>query len=229
MRIYKLNPDSTTEKTAVFYALSRGYQFKLTDEDGTAAVSISKGDVYNINGWACDCADSMNREGGSYTLGNTERQACKHTIWLSQLYPCPNCKGYMVLRNEAWKVYQCCTPGCYTMTPFQLVKAQRHQAYRLAEQEADTIKTHQPEDINFIIQKAEEASHAIFSDEPTPKTKFTSRHGIYYKNNGYSWDVFCVGFLDSTHSTEAAAIERATRLEVLEASHAGRRTRANFA
>jgi hypothetical protein len=166
MKIYKLNPDSTTEKTVIFYARYKDYQFKLTDQDGTATVTNSKGETYHINDWQCDCADSMNRDGGSYTLGNTERRACKHTIYLSQMYPCPNCKGFMVLRTEAWKVYQCCTSGCYTMTPFQLVKAQRQQAYRLAEQEADVLKTHAPTNTDAILAKAEEASHAIFSGAP---------------------------------------------------------------
>ena len=34
MRIYSLTPDSTTQKTAICYPLSRGYRFHLSDEDG---------------------------------------------------------------------------------------------------------------------------------------------------------------------------------------------------
>lgn len=45
-----------------------------------------------------------------------------------------------MLRMEAWKVFQCCTPGCYTMTPFQLVKRIRQEIYRQREQETDIDK-----------------------------------------------------------------------------------------
>jgi hypothetical protein len=229
MRIYSLNPDSTTEKTAIMHALSKGYTFKLSDQDGTATVINSKGEVHNITDWQCDCQDSFIREGGSYTLGNTDRQVCKHVLWLSQLSPCPECKGYAMLHLDTWKHFGSCTPGCSHLIAFQMVKNQRQQAYRLQEQQADTIKTHTPQDVDTILTRAEEASQAIFSDEPTPKPKFTSRHGIYYTQDGDMWKVYCVGFLDSTHGTQIQAEERATRLEVLEASHANRRTRANFA
>ena len=70
----------------------------------------------------------------------------------------------MLLRNETWKVYQCCSPGCFTMIPFQTVKAERQQAYRQREQEADVVKTHTPQDVDDILAKAEAASSAIFGD-----------------------------------------------------------------
>jgi len=211
------------------HALQKGYTFKLSDEDGTATITNAQGEVYDINNWQCDCADSYNREGGSYILASTERHVCKHVLWLSQLHPCSECQGYAMLRLDTWKHFGCVTPGCRHLIAFQMVKAQRQQAYRLQEQEADTIKTHTPEDVDLILARAEEASHAIFSDEPTPKPKFTSRHGIYYTQDGDMWKVYCVGFLDSIHATESKALERAERLEVLEASHANKRTRSNVA
>jgi len=165
MRIYSLSPDSTTKKTAIFFALNSGYRFKLTGKDGVATITSPAGDTYQIHNWTCDCADSMMRDGGSYTIGDTERHLCKHCIWLSQLYPCPNCSGYMMLRmDEAWKHFQCCTPACWTMEAFQLVKANRQATFRQMEQEADVLKTHQPEDVDAIIAQAEEASNAIFAD-----------------------------------------------------------------
>jgi hypothetical protein len=118
--------------------------------------------IYSIHNWHCDCGDSVMREGGSYEAGG--RRVCKHVIWLSQLYPCPNCKGFMLLRNEAWKVFQCCSPACYTMIPFQTVKAERQQAFRLLEQEADVVKTHTLADVDNIIQRAEYASSQVFAD-----------------------------------------------------------------
>lgn len=165
MRIYSLNPDSTTEKTSVMYALSRGYQFRLSDVDGNATVINPEGEEYHIHNWRCDCQDSINRDGGTYTLGNTETHVCKHCLWIAALYPCPNCHGYMMLRMESWKVYQCCTPACYTMIPFQKVKVERQHSFRLREQEADTDKVVSfPQPPNPIkAAQAAEASRAIFA------------------------------------------------------------------
>lgn len=228
MRIYSLNPNSTTQKTAIRHALGKGYSFRLTDQDGTASITNAKGDTYQINDWQCDCADSFNHEGGSYTLADSERHVCKHVLWLSQLYPCPDCSGYAMLRLDEWKHFECVTPDCRRLIAFQLVKAQRQQSYRLQEQETDTIKTHHPINPDAILQKATEASQAIFSDKPTPKL-FDSRFGVSINPDGDLWKVYCVGFLDSTHNTKQQAIDRAERLEILEASYADRRTRANYA
>lgn len=227
--IYAINPDSATEKTSIAYALSRGYQFKLSDEDGTAAITNPNGRTYHIESWRCECEDALTREGGSYLVGSEGRKMCKHLIWLGQLYPCSNCQGFMILRNEAWKVFQCCTPGCYSMTPFQVVKGQRQTAHRLIEQETDVIKTHQHQNMDDILARAEEASNAIFGDKPVVQAKFESRFGIYIKCDVGLWKVYCAGFLDSTHKTEALAKERAERLEVLEESHQSRGRRANYA
>ena len=222
MRIYHLNPDSTREKTSITYALSHGYGFQLTDEDGTATITNSDGETYHITHWQCDCADSFNCDGGSFVLPD-ERHVCKHVLWLSQLHPCPNCKGFQMLRMEAWKVFQCCTPGCYTMTPFQLVKRIRQEKYRQREQEADVIKT------VAIVEplvgdqarkaRAAHASAAIFGHDEVTVLPFKSSHGIDYRHEGEKWVVYVCGFIDSTHGTEEQARQRAERLEVLESLH----------
>jgi len=164
MRIYSLSPDSTRQKTAIFYALDAGYRFKLTDEDGTAIITNPEGITYDVYQWQCDCADSINRDGGSYILPD-ERHVCKHVLWLAQLYPCPNCKGFMVMRADGtWKHFSCTTPACYSIEAFQKVKSERQQTFRQREQESDVIKTHKPKDVKAIIEKAAEASAAVFSD-----------------------------------------------------------------
>jgi hypothetical protein len=225
MIITTLNPHSTTQKTSIAHAFAKGYSI-TPDDDGCAEVITPKSELYHIHNWQCDCLDALGRYGGSYDLPDG-RKICKHVLWLSQLHPCA-CGSSMVLNTDSsWKAFVCIV--CGSLKAFQLVKVQRQQAYRLAEQEADIIKTHQPTDVDIILAKATQASHAIFSDQPAPKPKITSQHGIYITQDGEVWKVYCVGFLDSTHSTEAQAEERATRLEVLEASHAGRRTRSNVA
>jgi hypothetical protein len=170
VKIYKLNPDSTTEKTAILYALSKGYQFNLSDKDGTA--TITKGETYQITNWQCDCTDALGRHCDTYDLPGG-RKVCKHVLWLSQLYPCPDCSGYAMLHLDGWKRFECVTPDCLRPIAFQQVKAQRQQSYQLQEQEADTTKTHQPTDTDAILQKAKEASQAIFSDKPTPPAQFS--------------------------------------------------------
>jgi len=164
-RIYSLSPDSTRQKTAIFYALEAGYRFKLTDEDGIAIITTPEGNnTYDIHQWQCDCADAINRDGGSYILPD-ERRVCKHVLWLSQLYPCPHCNGFMVLRaDETQKHFSCTTPACNTIEAFQKVKSERQQMFRQREQEADVIKTHTPQDVDDILAKAEAASSAIFGD-----------------------------------------------------------------
>jgi hypothetical protein len=225
MLISSINPHSTREKTSISHAFERGYTI-TPDGDGNAEVLTPKGDAYLIHNWQCDCLDALGRNGGSYDLPDG-RKVCKHVLWLSQLHPCA-CGSSMVLNTDSsWKAFVCIV--CGSLTAFQLVKAQRRQAYRLAEQEADIIKTHQPADVDTILEKATKASHAIFSDEPAPKPKFTSQHGIYITQDGDIWEVYCVGFVDSTHNTEPKARNRAERLEVLEASHANKRTRSNIA
>jgi hypothetical protein len=225
MLISSINPHNTREKTSISYAFESGYSI-TPDGDGCAEIFTPKGDTYHTHNWQCDCPDALGRVGGSYDLPDG-RKVCKHVLWLSQLYPCDCGASMMLNMDTSWKAFVCTV--CGSLKAFQQVKAQRQLAYRLQEQEADTIKTHQPQDIDTIIQKATEASNAIFSDEPTPKQTFQSRHGIYIKNNEDAYEVYCVGFLDSSHPTEAQAIERAERLEVLEASHANKRIRSNVA
>lgn len=222
MKIYSLNPDSTREKTSITYALSQGYGFQLTDEDGTATVTNPDGEAYHITHWQCDCADFITRDGSSFILPD-ERHVCKHVLWLSQLHPCPNCKGFQMLRMEAWKVFQCSTPGCYTMTPFQLVKRIRQEIYRQREQEADITKTFAiakpPAGDEALETKAAHASAAIFGHDEVTRPTFSSRHGIDYRHEGEKWVVRACGFIDSTHGTEEQARQRAERLEVLESLH----------
>ena len=165
MRIYQLDPESTTQKTSIMYALSRGYSLKLGDEDGSCEVTKADGAVYHVHNWRCDCPDAISRDGGSYTLPDN-RNVCKHTLWTSQLYPC-NCGGFAMLRMDTWKHFVCCTPGCHTMVPFQKVKAERQQA-RQREQEADVDKVvkfpEAPEaDKAEVIRKAAEAAKAVYA------------------------------------------------------------------
>ena len=224
MLISSINPHCAREKTSISHAFDRGYTL-TPDGDGNAEVLTPEGNVYHIHDWQCDCSDALGRDGGSYDLSDG-RKVCKHVLWLYQLYPC-DCGGSMVLSTESsWKAFVCTT--CGSLKAFQLVKAQRQKAFRLKEQEADTIKTHQPTDVDIILTKAVEASQAIFSDGPVQEP-FISQYGISYAQEGGLWKVYCVGFLDSTHNTESQAIERAQRLEVFEASHANKRTRSNFA
>jgi len=222
MTITTLDPHSTTQKTSLSYALAKGYTI-TPDGDGCAQVISPKSEVYHIYNWQCDCMDALSRNGGSFDLPDG-RKVCKHVLWLSQLHPC-DCGASMVLNVDTnWKAFVCTV--CGSLKAFQQVKAQRQQAYRLAEQEADTIKTHQP--IDTLFDTATEAPQATISNNPTHKP-FTSRYGIDVQQDGDMWKVYCVGFLDSTHKTETEAEERATRLEVFEASHQDKRTRIHTA
>lgn len=224
MTITALDPHNTTSKTSIAYAFAKGYSI-TPDGDGYAQVLTPKGEAYHIHNWQCDCPDSLGRDGGNYELPDG-RKVCKHVLWLSQLYPC-SCGASMILNVDTnWKAFVCTV--CGSLKAFQQVKAERQKAYRLAEQEADTIKTHQPTDTEAILQTASEASPAIFSDQPTRKP-FTSRYGISINQDGDKWQVRVCGFKDSTHPTEALALARAERLEVMEASHADKRTRSNVA
>jgi hypothetical protein len=163
MKIYSVDPDATREKTSIRYALASGYSFKMDEEDGSCEITNPDQEIYHVHHFKCDCPDAIGRNGGSYELPDG-RQVCKHVLWVSQLAPCPNCQGFMMLRQESWKFYHCRTPGCYTMIPFQRIKEDRQLAYRLTEQEADIEKV-----INYaepvegdLAARALQASHAIF-------------------------------------------------------------------
>lgn len=222
MTVTTLNPHSLSQKTSIAYAFAKGYSI-TPDGDGCAEILTPKSEVYHIHNWSCDCLDALGRNGGNYELPDG-RKVCKHVLWLSQLYPC-ECGASMILNMDTnWKAFVCTV--CGSLKAFQQVKAERQQSYRQREQEADTIKTHQPEDVDAIIEKAEEASSLLFD---TPKRKFQSRFGVAVSQYGDKWRVTVCGFSDSTHATEALAIERAERLEVLEASHADKRTKIHVA
>ena len=140
MKIYSLNPDDTTQKTALLHAMSKGYRICLGDEDGDAEITKKDGTVYHVHQWQCNCPDAIGRNGGNYELPDG-RRVCKHSLWLSQMHPCSECNGFMMLCvHSTWRYFTCCTPGCRHMKAFQLVKTERQQAFRLREQEADIDK-----------------------------------------------------------------------------------------
>jgi hypothetical protein len=150
MEIYSLDALDTRQKISLYYALKQGYRFELSHKDGDAIIHTPHDASYNIHEWTCDCADTFNRNGGSYTLSEG-RKICKHVMWLSQLYPCPKCSGFLVLRAETTKShYRCCRPTCHQIISVQAIKASRERKHNLLS------------DREQVLARAAKASHAIF-------------------------------------------------------------------
>ena len=140
------NLTDCNNKLSLAFSMRAGYRIKL-DGDVEAEVTSPEGEVYHVDGQSCTCPDFLNR-GGSYTKpdGTT---ACKHIFWSAQVTPCPNCNGIMTLNVEAgWKVFAC--HSCPTMVAFQAVRL-------------DRLKAREQRDELATIQKAEEASAAVFA------------------------------------------------------------------
>ena len=146
-----INPEDVNSKLSIAYAMRQGYKVTL-DADGCAEVVNGNGNVYHVHNFTCDCPDATQRDGGSYTLPDG-RHLCKHTAWVSQVYPC-ECGGIAVLNTNCnWRHFLC--PRCHTMTALVRVQNER----RAARAEAEEIR----KDVNEVIRKAEEASKAVFA------------------------------------------------------------------
>jgi DNA-directed RNA polymerase subunit M/transcription elongation factor TFIIS len=214
MTITRLNPHDTMSKTSIAYAFEAGYTF-TPDGDGCAEVASPTGEVYHISEWRCDCPDSMGRQGGSYELPD-RRRVCKHVLFLCQLYPCSKCGASMILNTQcSWKAYTCTV--CGNLKAFQAVKVERQRAYRQREQQGDVDKT-------VAIGEPIDNHH-----EATPADSFHSRYGIAIEQTGTTWTIYQAGFPICTRDTEAEAIDKAERLEVLEAQYHDKRHKSNVA
>ena len=162
MRISSINPHSATQKTSIVFALNKGYRFRIGDEDGSCEVTSPEGNTYHVHDFRCDCPDALGRDGGSYTIPDG-RHICKHVLYVSQLYPCPDCQGWMMMcADESWKCFTCTTPGCGNIRAFQAIKAERQQA-RKHEQEADKVVAFPEPDRDEVIRKAAEAATAVYA------------------------------------------------------------------
>ena len=141
---YRIKPDRLTLE----YSKTEGYEI-LTFGDGYGEVLGSDGQHYTISNFRCSCPDSQHNDGGSY------HGYCKHSWWLSQLHTCEKCgstsemKEIENIRNNHHRfAYVCSCGDVLTVKEVHAIR-KRHQ------QEAQRATA---------IERAEQASQAIFSD-----------------------------------------------------------------
>ncbi|MDA0710549.1 MAG: hypothetical protein O3B73_10125 [bacterium] len=151
MRVYKLSPEDASQKLSISYAMSQAYKV-LLDSDGNAEISKPDGTTYHVQDFRCDCPDAHNRDGGSYTKGDTDEHVCKHSLWVAQLHPCPDCNATMLMRDlqEGVQFYGC--HNCKAVKAAMLVKLERQQEAR------------KRLEIDEMLKAGAEAAEAVFAD-----------------------------------------------------------------
>ncbi len=142
---YRIQPDRLTLE----YAKQEGYKI-LTFGDGYGEVIGSNGQHYIISDFRCSCPDAERNDGGTYY------GYCKHSWWLSQIHICEDCGGTSemkefenLLHNQHRFGYVC--DSCGDIETVKEVHAIRQRHRQEAKRAA-------------IIERAEQASQAIFAD-----------------------------------------------------------------
>ena len=149
MRVRRIDPYNANSRLSIAHAMRQGYGITL-ESDGCAEVVKLDGTVYHVADWQCSCPDARCRDGGTFTHPDG-RHFCKHVSWLAQLYPCPRCRGIMVLNPiSEWPHFLC--QRCCTLKAFIAVQKER----RALRAQAEAMQR----EIEEMVRKGAEADRA---------------------------------------------------------------------
>tara|TARA_R110000751_G_scaffold69608_6_gene141302 strand:- start:1750 stop:2094 length:345 start_codon:yes stop_codon:yes gene_type:complete len=104
-------------KNALGTALAQGYTIDL-ESDGNGTVKKPDGTQYTIEGFKCDCPAS--------TYG--QKKPCKHVLWASQVYICPECGKWAVMvkvimpTGQEFREFRCPEKHIYSFEDVQTIR-----------------------------------------------------------------------------------------------------------